>query len=112
MDINELNVIEPNAKIEDFSPGDTVRVSVKVTEGDRTRIQNFEGTVIRKRGGGISSTFTVRRVTQEVGVERTFHLHGPNVDAVKLLRRGDVRRSRLYYLRGRSGKRARIKEKR
>ena len=69
MDINELNVIEPNAKIEDFSPGDTVRVSVKVTEGDRARIQNFEGTVIRKRGGGISSTFTVRRVTQEVGVE-------------------------------------------
>ena len=112
MDINELNVIEPNAKIEDFSPGDTVRVSVKVTEGDRARIQNFEGTVIRKRGGGISSTFTVRRVTQEVGVERTIHLHGPNVDAVKLLRRGDVRRSRLYYLRGRSGKRARIKEKR
>ena len=112
MDLNQLTEFEPNAKIEEFSPGDTVRVSVKVTEGDRTRIQNFEGTVIRKRGAGMSSTFTVRRVSQEVGVERTFHLHGVNVDAVKLIRRGDVRRSRLYYLRGRSGKRARIKEKR
>ena len=112
MDLNQLIEIEPNEKIEEFSPGDTVRVSVKVTEGNRTRIQNFEGAVIRKRGGGASSTFTVRRVTQEVGVERPIHLHGPNVDAVKLLRRGDVRRSRLYYLRGRSGKKARIKEKR
>ena len=110
MDLNQLIEIEPNEKIEEFSPGDTVRV--RVTERNRTRIQNFEGAVIRKRGGGASSTFTVRRVTQEVGVERTFHLHGPNVDAVKLLRRGDVRRSRLYYLRGRSGKKARIKEKR
>ena len=112
MDLNQLTEFEPNAKIEEFSPGDTVRVSVKVTEGDRTRIQNFEGTVIRKRGAGMSSTFTVRRVSQEVCFERTFHFHGVNVDAVKLLRRGDVRRSRLYYLRGRSGKRARIKEKR
>ncbi|PZC46258.1 MAG: large subunit ribosomal protein L19 [Chloroflexi bacterium] len=112
MNLNQLIKIEPNTNIENFSPGDTVRVSVKVTEGDRTRIQNFEGTVIRKRGGGTSSTFTVRRVAQEVGVERTFPLYGPNVDAVKVLRRGDVRRSRLYYLRGRSGKRARIKEKR
>ena len=112
MDLNQLIEIEPNSKIDEFGSGDTVRVSVKVTEGNRTRIQNFEGTVIRKRGAGLSSTFTVRRVAQEVGVERTFHIHGPNVEAVKLIRRGAVKRSRLYYLRGRSGKRARIKEKR
>ena len=91
--------------------GSTVRVHVKIREGERERIQMFEGTVIAKRGSGISSTFTVRRVSYGVGVERVFPVHSPNVVAVDVVRNGKVRRSKLYYLRDRVGKAAKVKEK-
>lgn len=90
--------------------GDTVRVSVKIREGDRERIQNFEGTVIAKKGSGVAETFTVRRVSYGVGVERVFPVHSPNVAAVQVIRKGKVRRSKLYYLRDRVGKAAKVKE--
>ena len=112
MEAYELIQLEPNPNIEEFQPGDTVRVDIKVTEGDRTRTQAFQGVVIRRRGGGPGASFTVRRVSHEVGVERTFLLHSPNVESVSVTRRGKVRRSRLYYLRGLSGRAARIKERR
>ncbi len=96
--------------IPSFRPGDTVRVHVKVVEGERERIQMFEGVVIRRRGGGLSETFTVRRVSYGVGVERTFPLHSPRVAKIDVLRRGKVRRARLFYLRKRRGKAARIKD--
>lgn len=108
----ELVDIVPNPEIEEFGPGDTVKVSTRVTEGDRQRTQLFEGVVIRKRGIGPGSTFTVRRVSQEVGVERTFLIHSPMVESLKTVRKGKVRRARLNYLRGRSGRKARIKERR
>ena len=91
--------------------GDTVKVSVKIREGERERIQAFEGTIIKKHGEGINKTITVRKVFQGVGVERVFLVHSPRIDKITLLRRGDVRRSKLYYLRERSGKATRIKEK-
>ena len=112
MDAHHLVAVEPNPQIEEFHPGDTVRVSIKVTEGERQRTQAFEGVVIRKRGSGPGATFTVRRVTHEIGVERTFLLYSPTVEAVSVVRRGSVRRARLYYLRGRFGRAARIKEAR
>ncbi len=112
MDAHHLVRIEPNPKVQDFRPGDTVRVSIRVTEGDRQRTQVFEGVVIRKRGSGPGASFTVRRISHEVGVERTFLLYSPTVEAVAVVRRGRVRRARLYYLRGRSGRAARIKEAR
>ena len=93
-----------------FNIGDTVRVHNRITEGQRERIQMFEGTVISKRGGGISETFTVRRVSYGVGTEKTFPLHSPNVDKVDVIRLGKVRRAKLYYLRERVGKRAKVKE--
>lgn len=96
--------------IPDFSPGDTVKVHVKVVEGNRERIQVFEGVVIRRRGGGLGETFTVRRVSYGVGVERTFPLHSPRIDKIEVTKRGRVRRARLYYLRKLRGKAARIKE--
>ena len=96
----------------DFAPGDTVKVQVKVVEGEKERIQAFEGVVIRKRGEGARASFTVRRISYGIGVERTFPLHSPMIDRVQVLRRGDVRRSKLYYLRSLSGKAARLKEKR
>lgn len=95
----------------EFAVGDTVRVDVKIREGDRERIQAFEGTVIAKKGSGVAETFTVRRVSYGVGVERVFPLHSPNVAAVKVIRKGKVRRSKLYYLRDRVGKAAKVKEK-
>ena len=95
----------------EFAVGDTVRVDVKIREGDRERIQAFEGTVIAKKGSGVAETFTVRRVYYGVGVERVFPLHSPNVAAVKVIRKGKVRRSKLYYLRDRVGKAAKVKEK-
>ncbi len=99
--------------IPDFRAGDTVRVSVKVVEGDRERIQDFEGVVIRRRSGGINENFTVRRIgAHGIGVERTFLLHSPRLDSIKVVRRGKVRRAKLYYLRNLSGKAARIKERR
>ena len=93
-----------------FAIGDTVRVDVKIREGERERIQAFEGTVIAKKGSGVAETFTVRRVSYGVGVERVFPLHSPNVAAVKVVRTGKVRRSKLYYLRDRVGKAAKVKE--
>ena len=94
------------------APGDTVRVSVKVVEGEKERIQVFEGVVIRKRGDGVSASFTVRRISYGVGVERTFPLHSPRIDKIDVVRHGKVRRSKLYYLRSLAGKAARLKEKR
>lgn len=93
-----------------FSIGDTIRVDVKIREGDRERIQAFEGTVIAKKGSGVAETFTVRRVAYGVGVERVFPLHSPNVAGIKVVRYGKVRRSKLYYLRDRVGKAAKVKE--
>jgi len=93
-----------------FAIGDTVRVYVKVVEGSRERLQAFEGTVIAKRNGSIRETFTVRRLSYGIGVERTFPLHSPRVDRIQVMRRGRVRRAKLYYLRGLSGKAAKIKE--
>jgi large subunit ribosomal protein L19 len=95
----------------EFRPGDTVKVHVKVVEGDRERIQLFEGVVIKRQNGGISETFTVRKISYGVGVERTFPVHSPRVDKIEVSRRGKVRRAKLYYLRDRRGKAARIKER-
>lgn len=100
------------AEVPAFRPGDTVKVAVKIKEGNRERVQMFEGVVIRRRGEGLSKTFTVRRVSYGVGVERTFLLHSPRVESVQVVRRGKVRRARLYYLRQLRGKAARIREKR
>ena len=112
MEAHQLVKLEENENIDAFTPGDTVQVGVRVTEANRTRTQVFEGVVIRTRGSGPGASFTVRRVSYEVGVERTFLLHSPNVEYVNLMRRGRVRRARLYYLRGRSGRAARIREDR
>ena len=96
--------------VPEFNIGDTVRVEVRIREGNRSRLQAFEGTVIAKKGSGISETFTLRRISYGVGVERVFPLHSPNVDSLKVVRRGKVRRSKLYYLRDRVGKAAKVKE--
>jgi large subunit ribosomal protein L19 len=98
--------------IPDFSPGDTVKVHVRVVEGNRERIQVFQGAVIRRQGSGVRETFTVRKVSFGVGVERTFPLHSPMYSRIELVTEGDVRRAKLYYLRDRIGKAAKIKEKR
>ena len=98
------------AEAPQFAIGDTIRVHVKIREGERERIQMFEGTVIAKKGSGVSETFTVRRVSYGVGVERVFPIHSPNVKDVKVIRRGRVRRAKLYYLRDRVGKAAKVKE--
>ena len=112
MEAYELVNLEPNTEIESFRPGDTVRVGTRVTEGQRTRTQVFEGVVIRNRGSGPGASFTVRRVSYEIGVERTFLTHSPVVEYVKVTRHGRVKQARLYYLRGLSGRAARIKEAR
>jgi large subunit ribosomal protein L19 len=98
--------------IPQFEPGDTVRVHVRVVEGDKQRIQVFQGVVIARRGAGVKQTFTVRKVSGGIGVERIFPLHSPSLAKIEVTRRGRVRRAKLYYLRGKSGKEARIKEKR
>ncbi len=98
-------------KVVDFRPGDTVEVKVKVKEGDRERLQAFEGVVIAKRSRGVNSAFTVRKISHGEGVERVFQTYSPQVAEVKVVRRGDVARAKLYYLRGLAGKAARIKEK-
>ena len=97
--------------IPEFRPGDTVRVGVRVVEGERTRIQNYEGVCIARSNRGINSNFTVRKMSFGEGVERVFPLYSPNVDSIEVVRRGVVRRAKLYYLRGRTGKRARIAER-
>jgi large subunit ribosomal protein L19 len=94
-----------------FQPGDTVVVNVKVTEGERTRVQAYEGVCIARSGGGLNESFTVRKISYGEGVERVFPVHSPNIDSIKLVRRGKVRRAKLYYLRDRRGKSARIAEK-
>ncbi len=98
--------------VPDFSAGDTLKVRVRVVEGNRKRIQLFEGVVIKRQGSGIRETFTVRKLSFGVGVERTFPLHSPIIDRIEVATRGDVRRAKLYYLRDRIGKRAKVKEKR
>lgn len=109
--IEQLEQEQMKRDIPDFSPGDTVVVQVKVTEGNRERLQAFEGVVIAKRNRGMNSAFTVRKISHGEGVERVFQTHSPAIAAIELKRRGDVRRAKLYYLRDRSGKSARIKEK-
>jgi large subunit ribosomal protein L19 len=95
----------------DFNTGDTLRVHVKIIEGDKERVQIFQGTVISRKGGGASESFTVRKVSAGIGVERVFPLHSPNISKIQVMKRGKVRRSKLYYLRGLRGKKARIAEK-
>ena len=113
--MNTLDALDSKSlrsDIPDFRPGDTVKVHVRVVEGSRERIQIFQGVVIRRQGGGIRETFTVRKVSFGVGVERTFPVHTPVVEKIEVLTRGDVRRAKLYYLRELRGKAAKIKEKR
>ncbi|CCG04617.1 50S ribosomal protein L19 [Blastococcus saxobsidens] len=113
--MNTLDALDADSLRDDipsFRPGDTVKVHVRVIEGNRSRIQVFQGAVIRRQGGGIRETFTVRKVSFGVGVERTFPVHTPVVEKIEVLTRGDVRRAKLYYLRELRGKAAKIKEKR
>lgn len=109
--VKEIGTEQMKKEIPEFAIGDTVRVHNRIVEGKNQRIQMFEGTVIRKKNTGISETFTVRRVAHGCGVEKTFPIHSPNVAAVDVIRRGKVRRARLYYLRDRVGKAAKVKEK-
>jgi large subunit ribosomal protein L19 len=109
--IQELEAEQMNREVPAFGPGDTVVVSVRVKEGERERVQAFEGVVIAKRNRGLHSSFTVRKISSGEGVERVFQTYSPAIAGVKVKRRGDVRRAKLYYLRGRTGKAARIKEK-
>ena len=110
--IQQLETEQQKEKVPALRAGDTVKVHAKVVEGTRERIQVFEGTVIRVTGGGLRQNFTVRRVTHGVGVERTFLIHSPRIEKIDVLRHGDVRQARLYYLRGKVGKGARIRERR
>ena len=109
--IDEINAEQLNANIPDFAPGDTLVVNVKVKEGNRERLQAFEGICIAVRNRGLNSAFTVRKISHGTGVERVFQTHSPLIDSIVVKRRGDVRRAKLYYLRGRVGKSARIREK-
>ncbi len=113
--MNTLDVLDADSlrsDLPDFRPGDTVKVHVRVIEGNRSRIQIFQGAVIRRQGGGVRESFTVRKVSFGVGVERTFPVHTPVIDKIEVVTRGDVRRAKLYYLRDLRGKAAKIKEKR
>lgn len=112
MNVDSLINVKRNPRIPELAPGDTVRVYTKVVEGGKERTQPFQGVIIKMQGGGVSATFTVRRIAYGVGVERTFPLYSPRVERVEIIRHGKVRRAKLYYLRGRSGKAARIKERR
>jgi large subunit ribosomal protein L19 len=110
--LDSLDSASLRSDVPSFRPGDTVKVHVKVVEGTRSRIQVFQGVVIRRSGGGVRETFTVRKISFGVGVERTFPAHSPIIDRIEVVTRGDVRRAKLYYLRGLRGKAAKIKEKR
>jgi len=110
--IADLERAQIREDIPEFRPGDTLKVHVRVVEGSRTRIQVFQGVVIRRQGGGARETFTVRKISYGVGVERTFPVHSPSIDKIELVTKGRVRRAKLYYLRSLRGKRARIKERR
>jgi large subunit ribosomal protein L19 len=109
--IEQLEAEQMKKDIPTFAPGDAIIVQVKVKEGDRERLQAYEGVVIAKKNRGLNSSFTVRKISNGVGVERVFQTHSPSIDSIKVKRRGDVRRAKLYYLRERTGKAARIKEK-
>jgi large subunit ribosomal protein L19 len=109
--IDEINAEQLTKDIPEFAPGDTIVVNVKVKEGNRERVQAFEGVCIAVRNRGLNSAFTVRKISHGTGVERVFQTHSPLIDSITVKRRGDVRRAKLYYLRGREGKSARIKEK-
>jgi large subunit ribosomal protein L19 len=111
LDAEQMAAVAAKRKIPDLAPGDTVVVNVKVVEGERTRVQAYEGVVTARSGGGLNETFTVRKISYGEGVERVFPMYSPLVDSVKVVRRGKVRRAKLYYLRGRTGKSARIAEK-
>ena len=110
--LDELDAASLRSDVPDFRPGDTVRVHVNIIEGTRSRIQVFQGAVIGRQGAGVRETFTVRKVSFQVGVERTFPVHTPVIDHIEVVTRGDVRRAKLYYLRELRGKKAKIKEKR
>src|SRR5256714_13389646 len=110
--LDALDAASLRSDIPDFRPGDTVKVHVRVVEGNRERIQIFQGVVIRRQGGGVRETFTVRKISFGVGVERTFPVHTPVIEKIEIVTRGDVRRAKLYYLRELRGKKAKIKEKR
>lgn len=112
MDFSELEKEQMRQDLPDFGPGDTVRVHVRVREGEKERVQVFEGVVIGRKGGGVRETFTVRKVSYGVGVERVFPVHSPSIDRLDVVRRGRVRRAKLYYLRSLSGKAARLEEDR
>lgn len=112
MDISELEKEQIRQDLPDFGPGDTVRVHVRVREGEKERVQIFEGVVIGRKGGGVRETFTVRKVSYGVGVERVFPLHSPSIDRIDVVRHGRVRRAKLYFLRSLSGKAARLEEDR
>jgi len=110
--LDALDGASLRSDIPDFRPGDTLKVHVRVVEGNRSRIQVFQGVVIRRQGGGVRETFTVRKMSFGVGVERTFPVHTPVIDRIEVVTRGDVRRAKLYYLRNLRGKKAKIKERR
>jgi large subunit ribosomal protein L19 len=109
--IGAIETQHTKREIPDFRPGDTVRVQVKVVEGERERLQAFQGTVIQRRGAGMGATFTIRKISGGIGVERIFPLHSPNVGTIEIIRRGRVRRAKLFYLRKLKGKAARVQEK-
>lgn len=111
LDKEQLEKLSAGKTIPDFGPGDTVIVNVKVVEGERTRVQAYEGVCIGRSGGGLNESFTVRKISYGEGVERVFPIYSPNIDSIKVVRKGKVRRAKLYYLRGRRGKSARIVEK-
>lgn len=111
MDIKSITEVKPRSEIPSFAAGDTIKANIKVVEGDKERIQAFQGVVIRVKKGGINSSFTVRKVASGVGVERTFFFQSPRLEKVEVVRHGKVRRAKLYYLRGLSGRAGRIKEK-
>jgi large subunit ribosomal protein L19 len=112
LEAEQIAKFNETKKIPEFRPGDTVRVGVKVVEGERTRVQNYEGVCIARANRGMGSSFTVRKISFGEGVERVFPLYSPNIDSIEVVRRGVVRRAKLYYLRGRTGKSARIAERR
>ena len=110
--IDEIEREQMRDDIPEFGPGDTVRLQIKVSEGGKERLQPFEGIVIKRQGGWIRETFTVRKISHGVGVEKTFPVHSPNLGSIEVVRRGDVNRAKLYYLRERKGKASRVKERR
>ena len=110
--IDAVDAASLRSDVPEFGPGDTVKVHVNIIEGSRSRVQVFQGVVLGRQGGGVRETFTVRKISFQVGVERVFPVHSPIIEKIEVVSRGDVRRAKIYYLRGRTGKRAKIREKR